>query len=87
MTMKYSNEASHHTYKAMHVKKLLSGLLILSLICVSPVLFAQTGPEDPSIDDPAVPVDGGLSLLLAAGAAYGAGRLRHRKEGKGEWKD
>jgi hypothetical protein len=27
----------------------------------------------------AVPVDGGLSLLLAAGAAYGARRLRWRK--------
>ena len=25
-----------------------------------------------------IPVDGGLSLLLAAGAAYGAGRLRRR---------
>jgi hypothetical protein len=26
-----------------------------------------------------IPVDGGLSLLLAAGAAYGARRLRRRK--------
>lgn len=82
MTMKYSNEASPHTYKAMHVKKLLSGLIILSLICVSPVLNAQSGLDDPSIDDPAVPVDGGLSLLLAAGAAYGAGRLRRKAKGK-----
>lgn len=29
-----------------------------------------------------VPVDGGLSLLLAAGAAYGARRLRRRKFGE-----
>ena len=48
-------------------------------------------PSDPGTtavdDDPAgtdnadpgdIPVDGGLSLLLAAGAAYGAGRLRRR---------
>jgi hypothetical protein len=27
-----------------------------------------------------LPVDGGLSLLLAAGAAYGARRLRRRKK-------
>jgi hypothetical protein len=36
-------------------------------------------PPPPSETDPSVPVDGGLSLLLAAGAAYGAKRLRHRK--------
>jgi hypothetical protein len=82
MTMKNSIKVLPHIYKAMYVKKVLSGLLILSLICVSPVLFAQTGPEDPSIDDPAVPVDGGLSLLLAAGAAYGVRRVRHRRVAK-----
>lgn len=87
MTMENSSEASLHISKAMQVRKILSGLLILVLICVSPVLLAQTGPEDPSIDDPGVPVDGGLSLLLAAGAAYGAGRLRRRAEGKDERKD
>ncbi len=38
-------------------------------------------PGDPSSDDPAVPVDGGLSLLLAAGAAY-AGQKLYRKETK-----
>ena len=38
-------------------------------------------PGDPSSDDPAVPVDGGLSLLLAAGAAY-AGRRIYRQGGK-----
>ena len=74
--MKNSIEVSPHSYKAMYVKKILSGMLILALICVSPVLFAQSGLDDPSVDDPAVPVDGGLSLLLAAGAAYGVRRVR-----------
>ena len=32
--------------------------------------------------DGQVPVDGGLSLLLAAGAAYGARKVRRRKEMK-----
>jgi hypothetical protein len=30
------------------------------------------------------PVDGGLSLLLAAGAAYGVSRLRRQKKGDGK---
>jgi len=62
----------------MQIKKLLPCLFIIALICASPVLMAQTGLDDPSVEDPAVPVDGGLSLLLAAGAAYGAGRLRRK---------
>jgi hypothetical protein len=33
---------------------------------------------DPGDGDGSVPVDGGLSLLLAAGAAYGAYRLGNR---------
>ena len=36
-------------------------------------------PDDPSNIDPALPVDGGLSLLLAAGAAYGVRRLKRKK--------
>jgi len=37
-------------------------------------------PGDPSVDDPAAPIDGGLSLLLAAGAAYGVRRVRRRSK-------
>ena len=37
-------------------------------------------PEDPSPLDPAVPVDGGLSLLIAAGTVYGAGRIRGKRD-------
>jgi len=39
------------------------------------------GPNDPGVD-PATPVDGGLSLLLAAGLGYGANRLRKKREEK-----
>ena len=35
--------------------------------------------DDPLDGDGTVPVDGGLTLLLAAGAAYGARRLRRRQ--------
>jgi hypothetical protein len=41
-------------------------------------VIATESPDNPSTQDPAVPVDGGLSLLLAAGAADGAGKLRRR---------
>jgi len=36
-------------------------------------------PGDTDDGDGTVPVDGGLTLLLAAGAAYGARRLRRRQ--------
>jgi hypothetical protein len=38
-------------------------------------LSGDAAPPHPGND---VPVDGGLTLLLAAGAAYGAGRLRRK---------
>ena len=43
------------------------------------VIGESTGEETPSSPEdpgPGVPVDGGLSLLLAAGVGYGANRLR-----------
>jgi hypothetical protein len=63
----------------MSIKKPLPFLLLIALISVSPLLMAQA-PDEPSVDDPAVPVDGGLSLLLAAGAAYGGRRLYRKRE-------
>jgi len=46
--------------------------------------LASTDPDDPSLNDPAdIPVDGGISLLLAAGAVYGVRRLK-RVAGKEE---
>ncbi len=43
--------------------------------------FSQA--DDPADGDGTVPVDGGLSLLLAAGAAYGVGRMRRRHSDEG----
>ena len=37
--------------------------------------------DDPGIPtDPDVPIDGGISILVGAGFAYGAARLRKKKE-------
>ncbi len=53
--------------KNIHI--LLSVILIL---IVAPV-FAQGAP-------PATPIDGGLSLLLAAGGAYGLKKLNDKRK-------
>lgn len=42
---------------------------------------ATGGPPQPQADPTAVPLDGGASLLLASGVAYGMRRLRqHRRK-------
>lgn len=47
------------------------------LICATPA-FADDGPTLP--DDPEnVPIDGGISLLVAAGIGYGAKKMRDKK--------
>ncbi|QIX60832.1 hypothetical protein FY528_17155 [Hymenobacter lutimineralis] len=59
----------------MHFRWLL---LVLTLLAAQP-LFAQGSPPEggPQPDNPTtVPIDGGVSLLLAAGAAVGIRHLR-----------
>ncbi|MBR07150.1 MAG: hypothetical protein CMP48_05660 [Rickettsiales bacterium] len=48
-------------------------ILILPAILLVVPAFAQPGAP------PATPIDGGLSLLLAAGGAYGIKKLRDHK--------
>jgi hypothetical protein len=52
---------------------ILAGLLLLSM-------NGYSQADDPADGDATVPVDGGISLLLAAGVAYGASRWRKAKE-------
>lgn len=50
--------------------------VLLALLCIAlPVICLAQGPPDP--ED--TPVDGGLGLLLAAGAAYGVNKYRKYK--------
>ena len=58
------------------MKKILLALMLISSINA----FSQA--DDPADGDATVPVDGGLSLLLAAGAAWGIRRYRQEKNGK-----
>ena len=60
-------------------QKIIRVLFILLMVMTMNLsnVLASTDPDDPSLNDPAdVPVDGGISLLLAAGAVYGARRLK-----------
>lgn len=60
----------------------LNYLLVVSLLAVSWVAQAQpsTGGPAPATPDPtAVPLDGGASLLLAGGVAYGLRRLQRKR--------
>lgn len=51
-------------------------ILLLFIMLLPSFLHAQPGFGD-DVDD--VPIDGGLSLLVAAGIGYGAKKLRKRK--------
>ncbi|MEL6559676.1 MAG: hypothetical protein AAFQ94_15905 [Bacteroidota bacterium] len=50
-------------------------ILLIPIVLVSSQVFAQ-GPPGP----PATPIDGGLSLLLAAGGIYGVKKLNDRRK-------
>ena len=66
-----NNRPSRLPNFAVNMKKFITILLLtLSLNA-----FSQ---DDPADGDGTVPVDGGLSLLLAAGAAYAGRRLYRR---------
>ena len=52
-------------------------LLLLAILFLPSLLHAQPGFGD-DVDD--VPIDGGLSLLVAAGVGYGAKKLREKRK-------
>jgi hypothetical protein len=63
------------------MKRYRISILLTILLMVISVNFCQAqDPGDPSANDPAVPIDGGITLLLAVGAAYGVRRLKRRGE-------
>jgi len=58
------------------MQKFIAALVTLSLLITVSVAFAQPGPPDfgPPCGGPfgpPCPIDGGVSLLIAAGLAYG----------------
>lgn len=55
----------------------------ISYIITCMVLLANTAIAGPPVPpDPGVPVDGGLSILIAAGVGYGVNKLRKHANNK-----
>ena len=64
------------------MKKRSLYLILVMFFCMAMpmIAFADDDPIDPND----VPIDGGLTLLLAAGAAYGVKKYRDGKKKQGE---
>lgn len=61
------------------MKTTLRTLMLLGFLTVAIPGFAPP-PDDPAPNNPAVPVDGGLLGLAAAGAYLGYRKLKAKKE-------
>jgi hypothetical protein len=58
-----------------------AGALVVGLLAAAPAIAQQPGSGGPvpQVDPTAVPLDGGASLLLASGVAFGLKKLRDRR--------
>jgi len=61
----------------------VAGVLAIAMLIAMPVM-AQDNFDNPEDD---IPVDGGITLLLAAGAGYGAKKLRDNRKKQQQKKD
>jgi hypothetical protein len=59
-------------------------LLMIALLTIPSLLMAQPGFDDDVAD---VPIDGGLSILLAAGVGYGAKKIHENRKKNQEKND
>ncbi len=64
--------------KFLSTKTALSFLLVI-IILASPVLASAQFDNFPDNGNPDAPIDGGLSLLVAAGVGYGAKKLKEKR--------
>ena len=55
--------------------------IVLMMILVAGPVLLQAQPSDPQ-DAAGVPIDGGLGILLAAGAGYGVKKIREMRKSK-----
>ncbi len=60
----------------------LAVYLLLLLVIAFPSLASAQFDTFPDGGNPDAPIDGGLSLLVAAGVGYGAKKLKERKSSK-----
>ncbi len=63
----------------MKIRSFTSAVLMLVALCLPSLLHAQ---GDPGLDPDPIPLDGGLSMLIAAGVAYGAKKAYDKRKGE-----
>lgn len=63
--------------------QLMAAALVLIVSLIPWMAFAQIGGGG-GLGDPDVPIDGGLSILVAAGVAYGAKKVHEARKKKQE---
>ena len=70
------------------IKKIMKKVSLLFMLLALPTIMVLAQDEDPPPPgdggggDPGVPIDGGISLLAAAGIAYGAKVVHARRKAK-----
>lgn len=75
---------SLHTLFISRLKKIIPSLLMMGfIICLPYISFGQLDPGN----DPNAPIDGGLSMLIAAGVGIGAKKVIDARKRKEETKD
>jgi hypothetical protein len=62
-------------------KSVLISIILLVVMIIPSLLMAQTPPPDDP-NDVLVPLDGGLTILLGAAAAYGSHKIKEYRKGK-----
>lgn len=76
----FNNELDKNKkHKNQFMKKFFSFLALSFFLAMPLVTLAQPGGDDDVVD---VPIDGGISFLLIAGAGYGAKKLYALKDQK-----
>jgi hypothetical protein len=60
----------------------LAGALVFGLLTAAPALAQNPSTGGPSPQPAAVPLDGGASILLASGVAFGLKKLRDRRRAR-----
>ncbi|MEQ8471346.1 MAG: hypothetical protein RIC35_09170 [Marinoscillum sp.] len=66
------------------IKILFAAVLVFSSVIIVMAQAAAPPPPPSAPPGPGVPIDGGLTILAAAGIGYGAARYRKSRKGKNE---
>lgn len=64
----------------MRTRLLFTLLVIVAFICLPSFLHAQRGPGGDPDAPTSIPFDGGLTLILAAGAGYAIKKARDERK-------